>query len=92
MSYRRGLSRKRCGIRCSSAGLTRQRYTELSPIALPQMEAGNARILGIVAPQWQSGKFARIPTMREEGMNITGIANWRRILKIHARSWPISGS
>lgn len=48
--------------------------------ALPQVEAGNARILGIAAPQRQPGKLAQIPTMREEGMNVTGIPNWRGIL------------
>lgn len=48
--------------------------------ALPQVEAGNARILGIAAPQRQPGKLAQIPTMREAGMNATGIPNWRGIL------------
>lgn len=48
--------------------------------ALPQIEAGNMRILGIAAPQRQPGKLAQVPTMREEGMNATGIPNWRGIL------------
>ncbi|MDP2242293.1 MAG: tripartite tricarboxylate transporter substrate binding protein [Burkholderiales bacterium] len=48
--------------------------------ALPQVEAGNARILGIAAPQRQTGKLAQVPTMREEGMNATGIPNWRGIM------------
>ncbi len=48
--------------------------------ALPQVEAGNTRILGIAAPERQPGKLAQVPTMREEGMNATGIPNWRGIL------------
>ncbi|MGE4111558.1 MAG: Bug family tripartite tricarboxylate transporter substrate binding protein [Burkholderiales bacterium] len=48
--------------------------------AMPQTEAGNMRILGIAAPQRQSGKLAQVPTMREEGMPATGIPNWRGIL------------
>lgn len=48
--------------------------------AMPQTEAGNMRIIGIAAPQRQPGKLAQVPTMREEGMNATGIPNWRGIL------------
>jgi putative tricarboxylic transport membrane protein len=48
--------------------------------ALPQVEAGNTRILGIAAPERQPGKLAQVPTMREEGMNATGIPNWRGII------------
>ncbi len=47
---------------------------------LPQVEAGQTRMVGIAAPRRQSGKLAQVPTMREEGMNATGIANWRGIL------------
>lgn len=48
--------------------------------AMPQTEAGNMRTLGIAAPQRQGGKLAQVPTMREEGMNATGIPNWRGLL------------
>jgi putative tricarboxylic transport membrane protein len=48
--------------------------------AMPQTEAGNMRIIGIAAPHRQPGKLAQVPTMREEGMNATGIPNWRGIL------------
>lgn len=48
--------------------------------ALPQVEAGMTRMLGIAAPRRQSGKLAQVPTMREEGMNATGIPNWRGVL------------
>ncbi len=48
--------------------------------ALPQVEAGTTRMLGIAAPRRQGGKLAQVPTMREEGMNATGIPNWRGIL------------
>lgn len=48
--------------------------------ALPQVELGQTRMVGIAAPRRQGGKLAQVPTMREEGMNATGIANWRGIL------------
>jgi putative tricarboxylic transport membrane protein len=48
--------------------------------ALPQVEAGMTRMLGIAAPRRQAGKLAQVPTMREEGMNATGIPNWRGVL------------
>ena len=48
--------------------------------ALPQVEAGTTRMLGIAAPVRQPGKLAQVPTMREEGMNATGIPNWRGVL------------
>lgn len=48
--------------------------------AMPQTDAGAMRILGVAAPQRQPGKLAQVPTMREEGMNATGIPNWRGIL------------
>jgi len=48
--------------------------------ALPQVEAGTTRMIGIAAPRRQGGKLAQVPTMREEGMNATGIPNWRGIL------------
>jgi len=48
--------------------------------ALPQVEAGTTRMLGIAAPRRQAGKLAQVPTMREEGMNATGIPNWRGVL------------
>ncbi|MDP1536632.1 MAG: tripartite tricarboxylate transporter substrate binding protein [Burkholderiales bacterium] len=48
--------------------------------ALPQVESGMTRMLGIAAPRRQAGKLAQVPTMREEGMNATGIPNWRGVL------------
>lgn len=48
--------------------------------ALPQVELGQTRMLGIAAPNRQPGKLAQVPTMREEGMNATGIPNWRGVL------------
>jgi putative tricarboxylic transport membrane protein len=48
--------------------------------ALPQVEAGNARMLGIAAAQRQGGSLANLPTMREQGIDATGISNWRGIL------------
>lgn len=45
--------------------------------AMPQVEAGNTRILAIAAPKRQAGKIANLPTMREQGIDATGISNWR---------------
>lgn len=48
--------------------------------AMPQAEAGHTRILAIAAPKRQTGKLANLPTMREQGIDATGISNWRGIL------------
>ena len=47
--------------------------------ALPQVQAGNARMLGVAAPQRVGGSLAKLPTMREQGIDATGISNWRTI-------------
>ena len=50
--------------------------------ALPQVQAGNARMLGVTAPQRISGvgsSLAHVPTMREQGIDALGISNWRGI-------------
>src|SRR5687767_2207844 len=47
--------------------------------ALPQVQAGNARMLGVAAPQRVGGSLAKLPTMREQGIDATGISNWRVI-------------
>ena len=47
--------------------------------ALPQVLAGNTRILAVAAPQRVGGNMANVPTMREQGINATGISNWRGI-------------
>ena len=47
--------------------------------ALPQVLAGNTRILAVAAPQRVGGNMASVPTMREQGINATGISNWRGI-------------
>lgn len=50
--------------------------------ALPQVQAGNARMLGVTAPQrigGGSGPLANVPTMREQGIDAMGISNWRGI-------------
>lgn len=48
--------------------------------ALPQVQAGNARMLAVTAPQRIGGAVAGVPTMREQGINAPGIANWRGII------------
>ncbi len=45
--------------------------------ALPQVQAGNTRVLAIAAPQRQTGALANVPTLREQGINANGISNWR---------------
>jgi putative tricarboxylic transport membrane protein len=47
--------------------------------ALPQLQAGNSRILAVAAPQRVGGPLADVPTMREQGLDATGISNWRVI-------------
>src|SRR5215213_364202 len=41
--------------------------------ALPQVQAGNARMLAVAAPQRVGGSLAKLPTMREQGIEATGI-------------------
>lgn len=48
--------------------------------ALPQTQAGNVRMLGVTAPQRVGGAVAHVPTMREQGIDAPGIANWRGII------------
>ncbi len=47
--------------------------------ALPQAQAGHTRMLAIAAPQRMTGALASLPTMREQGIDATGISNWRAI-------------
>ena len=47
--------------------------------ALPQVQAGHTRMLAIAAPRRVTGPLASLPTMREQGINATGISNWRAI-------------
>lgn len=46
--------------------------------ALGQVSAGNVRILGIVAAQRMSGTLAAVPTLREQGIDVT-MASWRTV-------------
>ena len=61
--------------------------------ALPQVQAGNTRMLAIAAAKRLPGAQADIPTMREQGIDATGISNWRAIfatrgvLPAHAAFW-----
>ena len=48
--------------------------------ALPQAQAGNTRMLAVAAAKRMSGAQSNIPTMREKGIDATGISNWRAIL------------
>ena len=50
--------------------------------ALPQVQAGHTRMLAIAAPQRVAGSLAALPTMREQGIDATGISNWRAIFGV----------
>lgn len=45
--------------------------------AVPQVQAGNARMLAVAAPQRGGGVLANVATMREQGIEARGISNWR---------------
>ena len=45
--------------------------------AMAQVTAGNTRMLAIAAPQRMAGVLAHVPTLREQGIDASGIANWR---------------
>jgi len=47
--------------------------------ALPQVQAGHTRMLAIATSQRVAGSLAAVPTMREQGIDATGISNWRAI-------------
>jgi putative tricarboxylic transport membrane protein len=47
--------------------------------ALPQVQAGQTRMLAIVSAERAGGPLAQVPTVREQGISATGIANWRAI-------------
>jgi len=56
--------------------------------ALPQVQAGHTRMLAIAAPQRVAGSLAALPTMREQGINATGISNWRAIFGTRGMTAP----
>ena len=45
--------------------------------AVPQVQAGNARMLAVAASSRGGGVLANVPTMREQGIQAQGISNWR---------------
>ena len=54
--------------------------------ALPQVQAGNTRMLAIAAPKRQGGAVADVPTLREQGIDANGIANWRAVFAVKGLS------
>ena len=46
---------------------------------MPQVRAGNARIIALGAPRRMGGAVAGVPTLREQGMDIV-VSNWRGIV------------
>jgi putative tricarboxylic transport membrane protein len=54
--------------------------------ALPQVQAGHTRMLAIASPQRQSGAVANVPTLREQGIEANGIANWRAVFGVKGLS------
>ena len=47
--------------------------------ALPQVQAGRARILAITAPQRMTGTLAAVPTLAEQGVAVKVVSNWRAV-------------
>ena len=47
--------------------------------AQPFVQQGSVRILGIGAPQRQPGDLAKVPTMKEQGVDARPVTNWRGI-------------
>lgn len=45
--------------------------------AFAQAQAGSIRILGVAAPQRMTGSLANVPTMRDQGIDVDGVSNWR---------------
>jgi putative tricarboxylic transport membrane protein len=46
--------------------------------ALPQIQAGGARMLAVAAPRRLSGQLAQVPTLKEQGIN-SSLDSWRAI-------------
>jgi len=47
--------------------------------ALPFVQSGTARILFINAPERQPGALANVPTLREQGLDVPSVTNWRGV-------------
>lgn len=47
--------------------------------AFPWVQTGQARMLAIAAPERQAGALANVPTLREQGIDVAGVTNWRGI-------------
>lgn len=47
--------------------------------AFAQVQAGGVRILAIAAPQRMTGAMAHVPTLREQGIGVNGVSNWRAL-------------
>jgi putative tricarboxylic transport membrane protein len=47
--------------------------------SVPQMRGGHARIISVSAPQRMSGDLAQIPTLREQGYDVS-LSNWRSVV------------
>mgnify|MGYP001603236418 CR=1 FL=1 len=56
--------------------------------AVPQLQAGNTRVLAIASPQREAGAMANVPTLREQGINADGIANWRAMFSAKGLTPP----
>jgi len=52
--------------------------TSSATAAHPFLQQGSVRIIGITAQQRQSGDFAGVPTMREQGIDVR-VSNWRGV-------------
>ena len=47
--------------------------------AFGQTQAGMVRMLAVAAPHRLTGALANVPTLRDEGIDVTGVSNWRAL-------------
>lgn len=57
-----------------------QVVTSSATAAAPWVQNGQARIIGVLAPQRLPGPLAGVPTLREQGFDVSGVTNWRGVL------------
>lgn len=49
------------------------------PSIIGQVQAGGARVIGVGSPQRMTGAMANVPTVREQGWNVS-LDNWRALI------------
>jgi putative tricarboxylic transport membrane protein len=61
------------------AGGHLQAVASSATAAFPWVQTGQARMLAIAAPERQAGALANVPTLREQGIDVAAVTNWRGI-------------